>query len=317
MKAMRTRITSAHAIAMVALFFALTGGAFAAVKLAKNSVKSATIKNGQVKAADLGNNAVLSKHIKNGQVSSADIKDGTVGGVDLADGGVGSADLADGSVLTGKIGDGQVTAPKLADGSVGTAKIGDGQVTSPKIADGTVGAADLAPDEPFHLVGTAGQPAFSTGGEGDCLWSNLTAAGIQLNPTGFYKGKDGIVHFTGAAQSVNGSGGDGACGGSEPGIDDITPFVLPAGYRPPHLVLESIVGGSGLIVLINGDQPVVLGTQVIPPGVVAISGSSGPTTVAFDGVDFRAAGAETGITRAAKGPVHIDPSVLRALGVKF
>jgi hypothetical protein len=38
------RITSAHVLAAVALFVALGGGAYAALKLPKNSVKSATIK---------------------------------------------------------------------------------------------------------------------------------------------------------------------------------------------------------------------------------------------------------------------------------
>jgi len=294
------RVTSAHVLAAVALFVALGGGAYAALKLPKNSVKSATIKNGQVKAADLANKAVTSKKIKDRQVKTADLADNSVSGTKLIDGQVGASDLAD--------------------GSVGTSKIADGAVNSAKIADGQVGGADLTPDEPFHLVGAPGEPAFGNGGEGDCLWSDVADASLSppqpFNPVSFYKGKDGIVHLAGIAQAKNGPGGDAACGGSDNTANENTIFVLPAGYRPPHLIILPGAGGTAGGFAVNGDTPVVSGTTVIPPGVVLLAGTASDGTLhPLDGSDYRAAGAGTGITRATKGVIHIAPEVLRALSI--
>ena len=55
-----------------------------AVSLAKNSVGSPQIKNGQVKAADLASNGVTSAKIKNGQVTGADVKESTLATVPSA-----------------------------------------------------------------------------------------------------------------------------------------------------------------------------------------------------------------------------------------
>ena len=292
------RITSAHVLAAVALFVALGGGAYAALKLPKNSVKSATIKNGQVKAADLAKKSVTSAKIKDGQVKTADLANNSVSGAKITDGQVGGADIAD--------------------GQVGTADLADGAVNGAKIADGQVGGADLTPDEPFHIVGAPGEPAFGNGGEGDCLWSNVSDPSLSpptpFNPVSFYKGKDGIVHFAGVAGSKDGPGGDAACGGTDDGATEGTIFVLPAGYRPPHLVVYA--AGSVGAFLINGDSPVVVSSIVIQPGAVVFSGSSGTTALApFDALTYRAAGPGTGITRAKKGAAHLDPAVLRALEI--
>ncbi len=46
---LRSRLTYANVVATIALFVALGGGAYAVLKLPKNSVKSKQIKNGQVK----------------------------------------------------------------------------------------------------------------------------------------------------------------------------------------------------------------------------------------------------------------------------
>jgi hypothetical protein len=63
---MRTRLprpTYASVTATLALFFALGGGAYAAIELTKNSVRSKHIKNGQVKSRDIGNGAVRAKDL--------------------------------------------------------------------------------------------------------------------------------------------------------------------------------------------------------------------------------------------------------------
>src|SRR5262249_32911610 len=87
----RGRISSAHVLALIALFVALGGSAYA---LKKNSVKS--------------------KNIKDETIQSKDIKDGGVASSDVLDGALGSGDLADGSV----------TGSKIAAKVVGTSKWG-------------------------------------------------------------------------------------------------------------------------------------------------------------------------------------------------
>ncbi len=79
-------------VALVALFIALSGGAYASVTL--NQVRSVHIKNGEVKSVDLANNAVKRAKINNNAVNSAKIQNGQVTSADIADGTVTSADLA-------------------------------------------------------------------------------------------------------------------------------------------------------------------------------------------------------------------------------
>jgi len=67
------RLSYANVIATLALFIALGGVSYAASIAPKNSVRSSSIKNGQVKTPDLANNAVTSAKIKNGQVASVDL----------------------------------------------------------------------------------------------------------------------------------------------------------------------------------------------------------------------------------------------------
>lgn len=69
---MLSRFSYSNVVATIALFVALGGSSYAAVKLSKNSVKSTHIANGQVKNADLGNNAVTSSKIRNGALQLSD-----------------------------------------------------------------------------------------------------------------------------------------------------------------------------------------------------------------------------------------------------
>ena len=71
-------------VALVALFVALGGAAYAGVTLSNNSVKSATIKNGEVKTADLTNSAVTNLKLKNNAVNSAKVKNGSLEAADLS-----------------------------------------------------------------------------------------------------------------------------------------------------------------------------------------------------------------------------------------
>ena len=93
----RKHFSFANVIASLALFIALGGVSYAATIAAKNSVRSSSIKNGQVKTADLATNAVTSTKIKNGQVAGADLAAGAVNSAKIADGSVARGDLAAGA----------------------------------------------------------------------------------------------------------------------------------------------------------------------------------------------------------------------------
>ncbi|MCW2966566.1 MAG: hypothetical protein JWM71_338 [Solirubrobacteraceae bacterium] len=73
---MLKHLTYANSMATVAAFVALGGSGYAAVRLSKNSVGSAQIRNGQVKNADLARNAVTGGKVKDGSLLSADFKAG-------------------------------------------------------------------------------------------------------------------------------------------------------------------------------------------------------------------------------------------------
>jgi hypothetical protein len=72
----RRRLTYANVMSTLAVFIALGGSSFAAVKLAKNSVSSVNIKNGEVKRADLASNAVNGAKVADGSLLAADFQAG-------------------------------------------------------------------------------------------------------------------------------------------------------------------------------------------------------------------------------------------------
>ncbi len=85
MKRLLSKFTYANVISTVCLFLLLGGGAaFAAGKLAKNSVGSKQIKANAVTSAKIKNNAVTGAKIKNGAVGGSKINVGTLGTVPSA-----------------------------------------------------------------------------------------------------------------------------------------------------------------------------------------------------------------------------------------
>lgn len=78
----RSKLSFANVVSMIALFVALSGGAYAAVA-AKNSVTSKSIKKGAVKSVDLANNkGVKSADVGPNALTGADINEGSLSGVD-------------------------------------------------------------------------------------------------------------------------------------------------------------------------------------------------------------------------------------------
>jgi hypothetical protein len=141
-------LVAAQPLGLVALILVVAGGssAYAADRLAKNSVTSKTIKNATVKAPDLGKGAVTTKKLAKGSVTVTK----------LGDGAVTVTKIGDGQVTSAKIADAAITGAKLADGSVSGAKIADGAVTGADIADGAIGASELDPATVGDVMSAAG-----------------------------------------------------------------------------------------------------------------------------------------------------------------
>jgi len=78
----------------VALLIALSGTAYAATIAPRNSVKSSSIVDGQVRAPDVGSNAVTATKIKDGAVTADKVAQGSVDSGKVLDGSLTGADIA-------------------------------------------------------------------------------------------------------------------------------------------------------------------------------------------------------------------------------
>lgn len=73
---MHLRLTYANVIATLALFVALGGSSYAAIRLGDDSVTSRNIAKGQVKASDIGKGAVTSAKVKDASLLATDFAAG-------------------------------------------------------------------------------------------------------------------------------------------------------------------------------------------------------------------------------------------------
>jgi hypothetical protein len=95
---MRNRLSYANVMATLALFVALGGVGYAAIKVPRNSVGSKQIKEEAVKASELASDSVDSFNVIDGSIAGNDILPNTIGGGQIADGTVSSAQIGDGSI---------------------------------------------------------------------------------------------------------------------------------------------------------------------------------------------------------------------------
>jgi hypothetical protein len=105
---LRSRLTYANVMATIAVFLALGGATFAAIKIPKKSVGTKQLKNKSVSTKKLKNKAVTSKK------------------------------LGDKAVGTGKIAGSAVTSSKIASNAVQTSDIANEAVTRSKVADSAI-----------------------------------------------------------------------------------------------------------------------------------------------------------------------------------
>ncbi len=149
-KPIRGRFTSAHAIALLALFVALGGSALAvngvrvgAKNIKRNAVVTGKIKNRAVTTSKLAEAAVTASKLAEAAVTASQLADNAVTSGKIADNAVTTSKLAQAAVDASKLADNAVTTSKLADAAVTTSQLADNAVTLGKIADGEIRAGDL------------------------------------------------------------------------------------------------------------------------------------------------------------------------------
>jgi len=219
--------------------------------------------------------------------------------------GAAGAGYAVATIGTAQLKNNAVTAQKIKKNAVTTKKIKKNAVTADKVKDGSLTAADLAKGEVEHA------PAFSNGGEGDCVWTDAATTVSGLNRVSFRKDALGTVHLAGILIGADGPGGDADCDSGAVGqASDAVVFTLPAGYVPAKTVVFGGLGATGVVV--TGTQGVTIGTLALPPGAVATGVGGGPTLL--NGITFEPAEAGVTLPRMATSG-HGSRQLLEALGL--
>jgi hypothetical protein len=135
MKWIRSHLSFANTISLIALFVALGGTSLAAVTLTKNSVGAKQIKKNAVRASEVKANAVGASELRSNSVATGDIADNGVGGSDLSDNSVGAGELSDNSVGAGE----------LSDNSVGSGEVTNDSLTATDIVGSSLDS-EVGPD---------------------------------------------------------------------------------------------------------------------------------------------------------------------------
>jgi len=121
---LKRHLTVANVLSCTALFVALGGAAYAAVKIPPNAIK----------ARNIANQAVTNPKIKREAVTSGKIRNG----------GVNAVDLGAGQVTSEKLGTGAVTGKKIAKKAVSERTIANEAVTIGKIGKEAVDASKIS-----------------------------------------------------------------------------------------------------------------------------------------------------------------------------
>ncbi|MEZ5102359.1 MAG: hypothetical protein R3C15_21670 [Thermoleophilia bacterium] len=176
----RARVSPAMGVALVALFVALGGGAYAAFELPRNSVTSRAIAPGAVRTADLARGAVTAPKLRRGAVTTEKLARGAVTAPKLAAGAVRTPALARGAVTAATLAPGAVTGAAVADGSIGDAHLASG-ISGAKVAGQVASAqrADVA-GRVDSVNGVTVQRVDFRGSEGQPPTTILDLGGLQV-----------------------------------------------------------------------------------------------------------------------------------------
>lgn len=157
MQWIRSHLSFANLVSLMALFIALGGTTYAAVTLPKNSVGAKQIKKNGVSASEIKRNAVGASEIRPNAVASGDIADNGVAGADLSDNSVGAGEVADGSLGATDLQAGLLNFPSIT-----------AQTEAATVALANNSSAS------YTVTCPAGQQAIGGGGRGDATDSEYT-----------------------------------------------------------------------------------------------------------------------------------------------
>lgn len=207
MNKLKRHLSVANVLSCIALFVALGGTAFAAVKL----------QPGQVKAVNIARQAVTNAKIKTQAVTSGKIKNGAVNRVDIGAGQVTSEKIGTGAVTGKKIGKKAVSPRTIASEAVGTDKIANESIVASKLSSGLYGqlvrnvayeSKASASDSEANKSATAecpkGKEAIGGGArlEGELAEVSLTGS-YPLSSGDLRTGWVALAHETGGGQPGN------------------------------------------------------------------------------------------------------------------
>ena len=170
---LRARFTYANVMATVAVFIALGGGAYAAVKLPANSVGSKQLKKSAVTSAKIAKNAVVSSKVKDGSLLATDFAAGQLpAGAQGPKGDTGAAGAAGAKGDTGAAGSALAFARVAGDGTLDAANSKAVTVAShPGIGVYCL----VAPADSKNIVASV-DPGSGTALPGDTVYPSLAAA---------------------------------------------------------------------------------------------------------------------------------------------
>ncbi len=97
--AARSRMTFSNLTALLALFVALGGSSYAAIRvgsaeIADNSIRSKDIHDGEVRGRDIAKDTIRGTDVRDGDIQGRDIRDHTISGADVKESSLGKVPLA-------------------------------------------------------------------------------------------------------------------------------------------------------------------------------------------------------------------------------
>jgi len=199
---LKRHLSVANVLSCIALFVALGGAAYAAVKIPPNAVKTVNI----------APQAVTNPKIKQQAVTSGKIKNGGVNALDIGAGQVTSEKLATGAVTGKKLGKKAVSPRTIASEAVQTDKIASESIVASKISSSlyaqlvrnvAYGNSSSVTNTEQNKTATvscpAGKQALSGGVRLEGELENVSVTGSYPVASGSLRtGWEGIAHETGA-----------------------------------------------------------------------------------------------------------------------
>ncbi len=221
----------AAAVAYVALFIALGGGAFAVTRAPQNSVSSAAIVDGQVKRTDLAAGAVATAKIARQAVTTRKLAPGAVTADRLSAGAVTSVALGRGSVTGAAVGDGSLTGEDIDESSLAI-------VPNATSAANAATLSGLRADQFVQGTGTtlAGRATFGLGGGGQQQLLTIPGYGRIQGGCGSGGGAIGFANESGRTLRVYPFAGS-----------DLPPVTVASGAATS--LFPSGVGAAGITIL--------------------------------------------------------------------